>query len=306
MVTKEDAYIVKDDNDLEYLLYRYINGPSFAMAFIFDNDDLYTRFFDGIGVSVEEFQKRYYYFDQEKNVHISESESGFVWISTIGLVATSRATKNKFINAFLSQKPILLHLLDEAIEICKDERIYDIDSHLYQMVEERTMALFHNLIFFSEVMLKAYISLQGESVPHTHKLETLLKRTKEVMFKREHNNTLFHGYIIPTIEGEVLHISSIPGKFKEECIKYDDNEHDTTLMIFRSDYFVQIRDFVMMSEDIIMGLYYNPNERLYFEQGLYERLLEKCETEQAKKAIEKAYKFLIKKNGRIKQEVIAK
>ena len=144
-------------------------------------------------------------------------------------------------------------------------------------------------------MLKAYISLQGESVPHTHKLETLLKRTKEVMFKKGHNDTLFHGYSIPMIEGEVLHISSIPGKFKEEYVKYDDNEHDTTLMIFRSDYFVQIRDFVMVSEDIIMGLYYNPDERMYLKQGLYERLLEKCETEKAKKAIETVYKFLIEK-----------
>ena len=295
MVTKDDAYIIKDDSDLEYLLHRYLNGPSFAMAFVFDSDELYTRFFDGIGVSVEEFQEKYYYFDQEKNVHISESEFGFVWISTMGLVATSRATKNKFVNAFLCQEPILLHLLDEAIEICNDERIYDIDSHPYQMVDERTLALFHNLIFFSEIMLKAYISLQGEIVPHTHKLETLLKRTKEIMYKKGHNDTLFHAYIIPMIEGEVLHISSIPGEFKEQYVKYDDNEHDATLMIFRSDYFVQIRDFVRMSEDIIMGLYYNPDERTYLEQGLYERLLEKCETKKAKKAIETVYKFLIEK-----------
>lgn len=295
MVTKEDAIIIKNDEDLGYLLYRYLKGPSFAMAFVFDSDDLYTRFFDGIGVSVDEFQEKYYYFNQEKNIHISESEFGFVWISTMGLVATSKATKNKFVNAFLCQEPILLHLLDEAIEICNDESIYDIDSHAYQMVEERTMALFHNLIFFSEIMLKSYISLQDENVPHTHKLETLLKRTKEVMFKRGHNDTLFHGYIIPMIEGEVLHISSIPGKFKEECVKYDDNEHDTTLMVFRADYFAQIKDFVRMSEDIIMGLYYNPDERMYLEQGLYDRLLKKCGTEQAKDAIKKVYKFLNEK-----------
>ena len=292
MVTKEDAIIIKNDKDLEYLLQRYFNGPPFAMAFVFDNDDLYNRFFDSIGVSVEEFQEKYYYFNQENNVHISESEFGFVWISIMGLVATSRATKNKFVNAFLGQEPILLRLLDEAIEICNDERVYDIDSSIYQMVEERTMALFHNLIFFSEILLKAYISLQGENVPHTHKLETLLKRTKEIMFKNGHNDTLFHGYIIPMVEGEVLHISSIPGKFKEEYVKYDDNEHDTTLIPFRSDYFIQIRDFVRMSEDIIMGLYYNPDERRYLEQGLYERLLEKCESEKAKKAIEMVYGFL--------------
>ena len=295
MVTKEDAYIVKDDSDLEYLLHRYFNGPSFAMAFVFDSDELYTRFFEEIGVSIKEFQEKYYYFNDEKNIHISESEFGFVWISTMGLVATSKATKNKFVNAFLCQEPILLHLLDEAIEICNDERIYDIDSYSYQMVEERTMALFHNLIFFSEIMLKAYISLQGESIPHTHKLETLLKITKEIMFKKGHNNTLFHAYIIPMIEGEVLHISSISGKFKEEYVKYDDNENDTTLIVFCSDHFVQIKDFVRIGSDIIMNLYYNPEEQIYLEQGLYDRLLEKCETEKAKRAIEIVYKFLIEK-----------
>ena len=295
MVTKEDAIIIKDDGDLEYLLHRFLNGPTFAMAFVFDSDDLYTRFFEGIGVSVQEFHEKYYCFNEEKNVHISESEFGFVWISTMGLVATSRATKNKFVNAFLSQAPILLHLLDEAIEICKDERIYDIDSHLYEMVEERTMALFHNLIFFTEILLKAYLSLQGENVPHSHKLKTLLKRTKEVMYEKEHNNTLFHAYIIPMIEREVLHLSSIPGKFREEYVKYDDNEHDTTLIIFRADTFDQIRDLVRMSEDIITGMYYNPEERLYLKQGLYRRLLEDCETEQAKDAIKKVYKYLIEK-----------
>ena len=295
MVTKEDAIIIKNDNDLEYLLQRYFNGPSFAMAFVFDSDDLYNRFFDAIGISVETFQEKHYYFDKEKNVHISKSEFGFVWISTVGLVATSKATKNKFVNAFLCQEPVLIHLLDDAIEICNDERIYDIDSSSYQMVEERTMALFHNLIFFSEILLKAYISLQGENVPHTHKLETLLKRAKEVMFKQNHNDTLFHAYIIPVIEGEVLHISSIPGKFKEEYVKYDDNEHDTTLMIFRSDYFSQIRDFVSLSEDIIMGIYYDPEGKMYLKQGLYERLLEKCKTAKAKEAVEKTYGFLVEK-----------
>lgn len=42
MVTKEDAYIVRNDSDLEHLLNQYLNGPSFAMAFVFDSDELYA------------------------------------------------------------------------------------------------------------------------------------------------------------------------------------------------------------------------------------------------------------------------
>ena len=294
MITKEDAIVISNESDVEYLIDRYRNGPVFAKAFVFDDENLYTKFFEEVGIAIELFESKYYYFDKDKNVHISESEFGFVWISTMGLVATSRLTKNNYANAFLSQVPTLIHLLDECIEVCNDDTVYDIDSYAYGQVEQLTLSLFHNLIFFSETLLKAYISLQGEKVPHTHKLQTLLKSAKEIMFRKKHDNTLFHAYIMPFVEREVLHISSIPGDFKEEYVKYDDNPHDTTLMVFRSDSFKEIRDFVVLSEDIITGLYCDPDERMYLKQGLYERLLEKCETNEAKDAIESVYSFLVK------------
>ena len=294
MITKEDAIVIGNESDLKYLIDRYRNGPVFAKAFVFEDKNLYVNFFKEVGIPLELFESKYYYFDKEKNVHISESEFGFVLISTMGLVATSRVTKNNYVNAFVSQVPILIHLLDEGIELCNDDAVYDIDSYSYGLVKQLTLPLFHNLIFFSETLLKAYISLQGEKVPHTHKLQILLKSAKEIMFRGNHNNTLFHAYIIPFIEREVLHISSIPGGFKEEHVKYDDNPHDTTLMVFRSDYFIETRDFVVLSEDIITGLYYDPDERMYLEQGLYERLLEKCETDEARTAIESAYSFLVR------------
>jgi len=301
MVTKEDAIIINDEAGLQYLIHRFNNGPSFAMAFVFENESLYTRFFEEVKISVEQFQEKYYYYNQDKNIHISESEFGFLWISTMGLVATSRVTKNKFVNAFLCQIPVLMHLLDDAITICNDEQIYDIDSHHYQMVEERTPALFHNLLFFSETLLKAYISLHGEKVPYTHKLETLLKCSKQIMFEKKQNNTIFHAYIIPTIEGIVSHISSLPGTFKEQYVKYDDNPNDTTLMAFRTDYFQQIMDFVRLSDDVISGMYYSPEDEMYLEQGLYERLLKKCETAEAREAVRKMYKFLVED-----KEIVAK
>ena len=294
MITKEDAIAISNESDLQYLIDRYRNGPAFAKAFVFEDEGLYIEFFKKVDISLELFQSKYYYFDKEKNVHISESEFGFVWISTMGLVATSRVTKNNYVNAFLSQVPILIQLLDEVIEVCNDDTVYDIDSYSYGRVEQLTLSLFHNLIFFSETLLKAYISLQGEKVPRTHKLQTLLKSVKDTMFIKKHDNTLFHAYIIPFIEGEVLHISSIPGGFREEYVKYDDNPYDTTLMVFRSDAFAQIRDFVVLSEDIITGIYYDPEERMYLEQGLFERLLEKCETNEARAAIEDVYSFLVK------------
>lgn len=293
MVAKEDAIVINDDVGLKDLIYRFKNGPAFAEAFVFENDDLYNQFFKEVNLSIEQFQEKYYYYNQEKNIHISESELGFVWISTMGLVATSRVTKNNYVNAFLYQMPVLMHLLDEALTICNDEQVYDIDSYYYGMVEEYTPALFHNFLFFSETLLKAYISLQGEKVPYTHKIDTLLKRSKEIMFEKKQNDTVFHARIIPMIEEIVLHISSIPRPFKEQYVKYDDNPNDTTLVAFRADYFHQIIDFVRLSNDIIMDMYYSPEEKMYLKQGLYGRLIEKCKTVKEKETFQQMYQFLI-------------
>lgn len=298
MITKDEAFTIKDDSDLSFLTHRFLNGPTFALGFVFENDELYTRFFESVGISVDEFQKKYYYFNKEKNIHISEHERGFVWISTMGLVATSRVTKNNFVNAFLAQVPTLMHLLEESIKICDNEDVYDIESYAYEQVEQLTLSLFHNLVFFSEVLLKSYISLQGEKVPHTHRLKTLLKQTKEIIYKKKHDNTLFHAYIFPIIEDEVLHISNIPGEFKEQYVKYDDNTHDTTVIAFSSEILAQIRDFVRISEDIISGMYYEPKQNLYLKQGLYERLINKCETTEAKSAVEKVYGFLVEQKNK--------
>lgn len=292
MVTKEDAIVITDEEDLKRLVERFKGGPAFAEAFVFANDDLYSDFLKSVSLSVEQFQEKYYYYNQDENIHISQSEEGFLWISTMGLVATSRVTKNKYVNAFLYQIPVFMHLLDESLTICGNEQVYDIDSCCYGKVEEYTPALFHNLLFFSEILLKAYISLQGEEVPHTHKLETLLKHAKEIMFKKKHNDTLFHAQIIHMIEGIVLHISSIPSPFKEQYVKYDDNQHDTTLMVFRTDYFQQIKDFVIFSEDVIFDMYYSPEDKMYLEQGLYERLLKKCKTVKEKNSVQQVYHFL--------------
>lgn len=298
MIIKDDAFTIKDDGDLNFLTHRFLNGPAFALGFVFENDDLYTRFFKNVGISVDEFQKKYYYFDKERNIHISEHEDGFVWISTMGLVATSRVTKNNFVNAFLAHVPTLMHLLEESFKICDTEDVYDIESYAYEQVEKLTLSLFHNLVFFSEILLKSYISLQGEKVPHTHSLQTLLKRANEILYRKNHNNTLFHAYIFPIIEGEVMHITSIPGDFKEQFVKYDDNTNDTTVIAFSSETFAQIRDFVRISEDIISGMYYEPEQNLYLKQGLYERLINKCETTEAKSAVEKVYGFLVEQKNK--------
>ena len=143
---------INNDADLNYLIQRFFNGPVFAEAFMFNTEELYNCFLDAIEADSDLYDDAGYFFDVEKNIHISRSEEGYVWISTMGLVAKGRATDNKFLNACIGQKKVLLHLLDDAISICRDERSYDLQSNLYEQVEILTPIIEHNLIFYLELL----------------------------------------------------------------------------------------------------------------------------------------------------------
>ena len=284
---------IENESDLNYLVHRFCDGPEFAFAFVFDNDDLYNRFFESIGIDVCSFQEKYYYYDNSKNIHIAESEDGYVWISTMGLVAKSRITGNQYVNACYGQKTVLVHLLDEAIEIASTENTYDIDGALYSKIEELTPTLFHNSIFYFETLAKAYLSIYGKDVPHTHKLSQLLRLVTETMSELNHRDTWFHAHVIPTFEGVVHHINSIPGDFKEQFGKYDDNPQDATIIKFHPEDLKRVRDVVETSHDMIVEMYYQPNDCFYLKPGIYNRLIQKSSTKEQRKAVEETYQFLL-------------
>ena len=94
---------ITNHEELVYLIRRFKNGPNFARAFRFESNSLKLQFFESIGVDLESFCKLYFYYDKTKNIHISESEFGYLWISTLGLVSPFRFIKDKTISAFESQ-----------------------------------------------------------------------------------------------------------------------------------------------------------------------------------------------------------
>lgn len=287
---------IQNTDDLRYLVHRFLNGPPFACAFEFADRELFACFLESVGIDEIGFQEKYYYFDIENSIHISESESGYVWISTMGLVAMSRITGNQFINACYGQKVVLTHLLDEAIEISSGDSVYDVDSNLYSQIEALTPTLFHNTIFYFETLAKAYLSVNGKAIPFTHKLSDLLKLVKETMFEKNHNNTLFHANVIPMFEEIVRHIGSIPGKFKEEYVKYDDNPQDTTLIQFNPSNLKNMRENVELSHDMITEMYYSPNDCIYLKGGLYHRLVQKSQNDDQRNHVETTYGFLLAEN----------
>ena len=191
---------------------------------------------------------------------------------------------------------MIRYLLEDTISLCNDESVYDIDSYSYGKIEERTQSIFHNLIFYFETLLKAYLSIYGQEVPRTHRLNDLVHRVKISMLDQNHNDSVFHAFIIPMIEDTVKHISAIPGNFKEEYVKYDDNPQDHTVLVFRTDCMNSILDIVDLSVDMIYEMYFFPEKCTYLSQGFYNKLLDRCKSLETKRLVQETYKFLVEEN----------
>ena len=293
---------ISNQEELEYLLHRFQNGPTFAEAFVFDTEDLLRGFLSAINADDDLYCDSGSFFDIEKSIHISRSEEGYVWISNMGLVAGKRITKNKFLNACSGQMAVLLHLLEDAIELCRDERTYWVNSYKYSQVEMLTPIILHNTLFYFELLTKAYLDLNGQSVPRTHRLGPLLDSVKATMVNKNHNNTIFHAIVVPMIERTVKHISALPGNFREEYVKYDDNPEDTTCILFNEIALKELCDVVKLSEDMITEMYYAPNDNTYLKPGLYERLCQMSDTDEKKRCVMDTFRFLIGSSDTSEQE----
>jgi hypothetical protein len=84
-----------------------------------------------LNISITDFKQKYFFYDGEKKIHISESERGYFWISTMGLIAQKgrgNTANNSFFNSCQVQHITLSLLFDKAISVCEDEKTYDVDG----------------------------------------------------------------------------------------------------------------------------------------------------------------------------------
>ena len=286
-------HLIDTKDKLADLLDRFLCGTPFVGAFVFDTKELRTGFFSGIGVDLSIFDQKYYYFNPESNIHISESSDGYIWISTMGLVARTRITKNQFVNAVEGQAKVLIYLLNEALVLSQDENSLDIDGYNYSQIEMLTPLIFHHAIFYYEVLAKSYLSIFKQTFGHKHTLSYLLDIVKQTMYKLHHNNTFFHSEIIPPLEEIVRHISTIPGEFNEAYVKYDDNETDNTAVLFNPDHLENSIEIVRITSEIITDLYYNSQDSVYIEPHYFEQLLEGCNSEEKRERVKQRFCFLL-------------
>lgn len=246
---------INNDSDLKNLVDSFLYRKPFAYGFEFKNDELFECFFQLVNIDLNTFKEKHYYYDNLNKIHLSESEKGFLWISTYGLIAKSRSTKNKYVNASCAQKYALCALIKEAISLFQNETIYDIDSRSYSIIEIITPAIFHNTVFYFETILKAYLSICKKKVPHTHRLSILLSKVKDAACEMNHKNTYFYLFLIKEVECFTKYISNLPKDFKEEYAKYDDNPNDITVVDFNLDKLTDFLNTIEIIQEIIDTLY---------------------------------------------------
>lgn len=298
MINTDTKHIaINTKKDLEYLLGRVENGPLFAESFKFRNKNLFRRFLDLLEIDYEEFQTKYFYYDQTRRLHISESEHKFIWISTYGLVAGDTKTDNNFLNACNSQYAVISLIFNKAFELIEGKDVYDVDSFSFEYLSEFTPALFHNVVFYIELFGKTYLSLSKYAVPHTHNLNKIYSSVTDVIYEKGHNDTVFQAEIIAEFLKVCEYVSSIPGGFKEECIKYDDNSEDHTVIIFDPLFINHINNVIKASYDFIYDYYYFQDKAIHLKSGLLQRFIGMAKNDAEKEKIISTYGYMINRNG---------
>lgn len=288
----EEYILVSGEEHLKEICMRIAEGPSFANQFKFSQRDLFVALLETLNISYDDFIVKYFYYDAFRKLHISESEFGYIWISTFGLIAKSRATTNRAVNACLNQNTVISLLFEKAIDVVKDERTYDVDSYNFGLLSRLSPAIFYNLTFYIEVFCKAYLSLAGIQAPFSHKLSLIYTRTVEAMNSNQHGNSLFQVLILDPLYKIVDHINKIPGDFKEHFIKYDDNSNDDTVILIDAVSLFEMRNLLELSVDFIYDFYYSGTKSHYLESNLFQRLIMKADTEEKKKKIRELYPHL--------------
>ena len=282
--------------DLEKLIKILLGNDFFAEKVKFHCNELKYKLLENYNITKDIFESKWYIFIETHAIHISESAHDYVWISNRGLVWQTQRSKNKFVNGFRAQYTVVKLLMNEAIRLSELEDIYDVDSYNYEYLSNITSAIFNNTSLYFELFGKSYISLSDQKPPWTHKLSDILEYCQTLMFKMNHNDTIFNAQIMNFMRSYVDYIKRIPGNFKEQYVKYDSNEGDGTVIVFNKELLNDARNVVEISYDFIEQYEYEL-ENFYLETGLYNSLTDRAETESEKNRIRKAYDYLINSNG---------
>lgn len=296
VIKNENVCVLIDTSKVLNELIQKINSNiPFAEKFSFSSRELLAELFDDLDINFKEFSNKNYHYDHLKKLHISESIEGYVWISTSGLVPKGKTVNEPLINSCRSQYLVLSLLFDKAIELTLDESVYDVNTYSSELLTELSPAIYHNLTFYIELFCKAYLTITKTNFPLTHSLPFLYKKTTEVMHSKKHDDSLFQILVLERLHNFVYHIETMPDGFKEHNIKYNANTSDTSVILFEQNALIEMTSILELSVDFLAE-YYNLGEKShYLEPNVYQRMLDRAQTEEKKNKIKLLYPHIANK-----------
>ena len=290
---------INSKKDLKQLVKNIKNNIKFANNVIFKGDFL-NKFFVEMDISKETLYNNRFFYDDDRKLHISfcideDIIVNGLWVSTYGLVCYKNKdyTSSNYVNALHSQRIVILLLAKEARSLIQKKEVYD-TTGLYDELRYLAQAFFQNWLFFFELVGKCYLSLCNAQINYTHKLDNIYKLVTKTMFQRNDNDSLFHLLIIHKFQTVVNQINMLPTSFKEEYIKYNDNENDGSLIVFNEEVLDEIEQFADVAECVTDDFDYKDRENTsFFKQGVYKKRIEQATDEEDRRERQEYYKFLI-------------
>ena len=88
---KNETYaVVGNKNDVNDIFSRIEGQEQFAFLFKFSDRSLMLELLNSLNADLIQFSQKYFYYDPARKLHISENQSEYVWISTLGLIARKK------------------------------------------------------------------------------------------------------------------------------------------------------------------------------------------------------------------------
>jgi hypothetical protein len=112
------------------------------------------------------------------------------------------------------------------------------------------------------------------------------------MSDNNHNDTFLHVLINDAFQDIIEYVSSIPGDFKEQFVKYDDNSEDSTLILFDAEQLAKTKNAIDVGNDFIYSYYYDGERALALKPRAFARLISKAKTKKEWQNINDRYGHL--------------
>lgn len=282
---------IKNNDEVLDLAKRIKGGELFCDNFKFKRNDYFDILLSELNIDKSDFYSKYYYYDGK--IHIAKSNLKYFLISTMGLVIFKedcKAFDDKIFTSLSSQYELMQMFIEKIEEYKETEAKFNINTAIYEKLMNFSITFFHNYLFYLELLCKYYIASNKKVCSNTHSLIELVAEVKNIMFDKKQNDSLFHYLIVREIERTVDLIKKIPGNFKEQYVKYNDNENDN--ICIKIDDLNDFFNFIISSYDVILQYKWDKNCK-YMEQGFYEKKLSLAKNKEEKEEIEKEYRFLI-------------